>query len=386
MPACATFSAWFATRWRAERASTRPTRSRSRACPEGPSPLGFLSGSRPWQRGDSRKATATHRDQRLAPSSAGRVRAQLRRGRAARRSARPRSSEARASATASLWGRRHGLQFVRRDAAFSLIEMKASCSRRRKNAARPATSGQFDSARTSISYGAIGSSGQSATGRKSVRAFAPRCTGRPGRNLDSAKIAADRSVDERSLTLTRHRSMHDQATHRTQPIDIRTPCPKTWGDLVGDDRRRFCAACSLHVHNAAGMTRGEAETLVADSTSRVCMRVEYDERGEPIFRDSARAEPIRPIGRWSRWVLTATASVLAACTNSARPSAPASGPEATEAGSQVTTKMGKVAVVERLGEVAMPAPLRPEQLGGVGPAPQPNAPDAPAPRVSPQPK
>ena len=180
--------------------------------------------------------------------------------------------------------------------------------------------------------------------------------------------------------------MHDQATPRPRSIDIRTPCPKTWKELIGDDRRRFCEACSLHVHNAAELTRGEAETLVADSASRVCMRLEYDVDGQPIFRDSARSQPMRPLQRWSRWMLTAAAGVMAACTNSGRNSSTASGPEATPPAGQVSTRMGRVAAVEELGEVAMPTPPRPEQPGGVSADPVPTAPQDSAPSVPPGPK
>jgi hypothetical protein len=175
--------------------------------------------------------------------------------------------------------------------------------------------------------------------------------------------------------------MRDRATPRSPSIDIRTPCPKTWGDLIGDDRRRFCEACSLHVHNAAEMTRGEAEALVADSASRVCMRLEYDGNGEPVFRDPARKQHGPAIQRWSRWMLTAAAGVMAACTNSARNPAPLSGPDATQSGSHVSVRMGTPAPVEKLGDVAMPTPPIPERLGGASTEPQPVAPDGPAPHT-----
>jgi hypothetical protein len=48
--------------------------------------------------------------------------------------------------------------------------------------------------------------------------------------------------------------------------------------------------------------------------------------------------------------------------------------------------MGKVAPIERLGEVSMPTPQRPERLGDVSVDPQPIAPGVPAPHVSPEPK
>jgi hypothetical protein len=178
--------------------------------------------------------------------------------------------------------------------------------------------------------------------------------------------------------------MHHSSMPQPRSIDIHTPCPKTWKELVGNDRRRFCEACSLHVHNAAEMTRGEAETLVADSASRVCMRMEYDAKGQPVFRDAARTEPVRPIQRWSRWMLTAAAGVMAACTDSGSNVAATSEPRATQPA--VSTKMGKAAPVEKMGDVAMPMPPRPEQLGGMTAEPLPVAPDVFAPSVQPEPK
>lgn len=46
-----------------------------------------------------------------------------------------------------------------------------------------------------------------------------------------------------------------------------------WEDMSGDDRTRHCAECNLNVHNIAGMTRGEAEALLARH---------FNPDGEPI--------------------------------------------------------------------------------------------------------
>jgi hypothetical protein len=61
----------------------------------------------------------------------------------------------------------------------------------------------------------------------------------------------------------------------TSPLDgvrIAAPCPADWGKMVGDERVRFCGSCNLHVYNLSGMTRREAESLVTNSESRLCVR------------------------------------------------------------------------------------------------------------------
>lgn len=56
-------------------------------------------------------------------------------------------------------------------------------------------------------------------------------------------------------------------------ISIASPCSASWDAMEGDDTRRFCGDCHLHVYNIAGMTRAEAETLIATHEGRLCMRL-----------------------------------------------------------------------------------------------------------------
>ena len=149
-------------------------------------------------------------------------------------------------------------------------------------------------------------------------------------------------------------------------IQIRTPCPKRWEELVGDERRRFCSECSLHVHNSAALTQREAQALVADAPGRVCMRIEYDPQGAPIHREAR-------VARVARWVLASGAALLAACQGGREPAAaPQPAPPTSRTG-QVVATMGKVASTIEMGDVvAPPAPV--ERLGEVAPASSPSAP------------
>jgi hypothetical protein len=157
-------------------------------------------------------------------------------------------------------------------------------------------------------------------------------------------------------------------------LEIKTPCPKRWSELIGDDQRRFCSACSLHVHNAAQLTREETTELVTSSESRVCLRIEYDAHGAPLFREPAPAAASAGVARnhatrAARWALSAVAGLLAACNGSVQPSTPPS--DGQPNGGPTSTRMGEVCTTEKLGDVAAPREPRFEMMGGVSPEPDP---------------
>lgn len=61
----------------------------------------------------------------------------------------------------------------------------------------------------------------------------------------------------------------------TSPLDnvrVASPCPANWDEMNGNDRQRFCGQCQLNVYNLSGMTRGEAEHLIANAEGRLCVR------------------------------------------------------------------------------------------------------------------
>jgi len=161
------------------------------------------------------------------------------------------------------------------------------------------------------------------------------------------------------------------------PLQIQKACPKSWDELTGAGKQRFCSACSLHVHDAVQLTRKEAEAIVSSATSRVCMRLQYDAAGQPIYSDT-RADvvpPERKRGRLARWAVSAAAGLLAAChgaTSEPAPSDPAGG----TTGAQPPSRMGKVCAVE-MGDVAVPLPHGIERLGEVSAVPAPTPEPAP---------
>ena len=43
---------------------------------------------------------------------------------------------------------------------------------------------------------------------------------------------------------------------------IEKSCPANWDDMKGDEKRRFCEHCQLHVHNLSAMTLEEQRTVL----------------------------------------------------------------------------------------------------------------------------
>ena len=61
-------------------------------------------------------------------------------------------------------------------------------------------------------------------------------------------------------------------------IKIASPCSANWEEMYGNERKRFCGDCKLNVYNLSGMTKYDAENLLANSEGRVCVR--YFQRGD----------------------------------------------------------------------------------------------------------
>ena len=55
----------------------------------------------------------------------------------------------------------------------------------------------------------------------------------------------------------------------------RTPCKASWSDMQGDDRVRFCSACSKNVYDLAAMNEDEAESFLAHhlDDEEACVRL-----------------------------------------------------------------------------------------------------------------
>lgn len=79
--------------------------------------------------------------------------------------------------------------------------------------------------------------------------------------------------------------MPDIALNVLKDIRIASPCSMSWDEMVGDDKRRHCGACNLHVHNFAAMTQREIEALITSAGGRVCARLYRREDGTILTAD-----------------------------------------------------------------------------------------------------
>jgi len=88
-------------------------------------------------------------------------------------------------------------------------------------------------------------------------------------------------------------------------IRVASPCPMSWERMVGDDKRRYCEHCGLHVHDLSAMSRDEALAVLeqASNAGRVCARFYRRADGRVLTRDcpvglgAARARLVRACGR-----------------------------------------------------------------------------------------
>lgn len=95
-------------------------------------------------------------------------------------------------------------------------------------------------------------------------------------------------------------------------VEIASPCPARWEDMEGDECKRFCQQCSLHVYDISEMTTQEAEQFLTGEVAgeRKCIRMHRRSDGRLITKDC-------PVGirllrqRILRGILRASAACLA---------------------------------------------------------------------------
>lgn len=82
--------------------------------------------------------------------------------------------------------------------------------------------------------------------------------------------------------------IHEPAAPTTPSLDaieLRSPCPASWDAMKGNDRVRFCGQCRLNVYNISAMSPEEAETLIAETEGRLCVRFFRGPDGTVLTRD-----------------------------------------------------------------------------------------------------
>jgi hypothetical protein len=130
----------------------------------------------------------------------------------------------------------------------------------------------------------------------------------PGNPARSGPLPAAPKDDPMNHPMTHAPRLLDQ-------IQIASPCSADWNAMQGDERRRFCEQCKLHVHNLSAMTRDEAEALLLSAASgRVCTRFFRRADGTVLTRDCPVGVRARLRRTWARACALASALfVFAGC-------------------------------------------------------------------------
>lgn len=79
-------------------------------------------------------------------------------------------------------------------------------------------------------------------------------------------------------------SMYPDANPLDQ-IQIATPCDARWEDMLGDNRVRFCGACTKHVYNLSEMQQEEALALIQEMNGNLCVRLYRRADGTVLTED-----------------------------------------------------------------------------------------------------
>lgn len=73
--------------------------------------------------------------------------------------------------------------------------------------------------------------------------------------------------------------------HPLDHVQVAAPCKADWEQMIGSERMRFCGECNLNVYNLSGMTRFEAESLIARNEGRLCVKFYRRFDGSIITKD-----------------------------------------------------------------------------------------------------
>lgn len=63
---------------------------------------------------------------------------------------------------------------------------------------------------------------------------------------------------------------------------IQKPCPKNWDAMQGDEKRRYCEHCQLHVHNLSEMSTQEQVALMESPGERKCITYTAPTNAKPV--------------------------------------------------------------------------------------------------------
>ncbi len=97
-------------------------------------------------------------------------------------------------------------------------------------------------------------------------------------------------------------------TNNLNDVRVASPCPAEWDGMIGTDRVRFCGQCELSVYNLSSMSRREAESWIARTEGRLCVRFYRRKDGSIITQDCPVG--LRALKRRAQRIRRAVASSL----------------------------------------------------------------------------
>ncbi len=68
-------------------------------------------------------------------------------------------------------------------------------------------------------------------------------------------------------------------------IRIASPCTADWNSMTGDERKRLCGQCNLHVYNVSAMSADDAAAMIESAEGRMCIRLYKRADGTVITQD-----------------------------------------------------------------------------------------------------
>lgn len=96
-----------------------------------------------------------------------------------------------------------------------------------------------------------------------------------------------------------------------QQIKIAAPCSIAWSEMTGDERKRFCGACKLHVYNLSAMSEDQVADLFNSQKGRLCIGFYRRKDGTIMFDNCPQGlRAIRDAGRRFVRLIAGVASFL----------------------------------------------------------------------------
>ncbi len=118
-----------------------------------------------------------------------------------------------------------------------------------------------------------------------------------------------------SLAFRTEKLYHLSMNTRFVPT-IEKPCPANWDDIKGDEKKRYCEHCQLHVHNLSAMTPNEQRDILFPGNTRNC--ISYVARANARAVDSESWLKIQSASWLPRWLATIVAALTSLCIPSCR--------------------------------------------------------------------